>query len=166
MGIERSEEGIVIPEVSSGVGAVVLVEHRTVSGSDFNELVSVKRHSGTWRRWGVGVRTWTAAPLAATLGLRCAGVRTDDIDEKALSVGKVLVDVMVQSPTGELGPEDPQDSSLPPGIRSRLSERVSHEAIGASLVFGGTRLSNGTKLAAELQSLSITSVGSGFSSDN
>jgi len=154
----------VIPEVSSGVVVVaaVLVEHRTVSGSDFDELVSVKRHNGTCRRWGVGVRTCPAKPLAATLGLRCAGVRTDDIDEKALSVGKVLVDVMA----GELGPEESQDSSLPPGIRSRLSESVSHEAIGASLVFGGTRLTNGTRLAAELQSLSVSSLGSGFWSDN
>ena len=106
------------------------------------------RKAGTTKTWPAGGGTFSVVffPFEDTVGfpgLKFDWVRTDDIDENALSVGvrSVIAGLTMQSSSGDPGREEPEDSSasssslLPPG-RSQLSEKVSHEAIGASLTFG------------------------------
>lgn len=129
--------------------------------------VLIKGGAGTWRCCGVGERAETTF-LCSILGLWHAAVpAAEDTNEKAMSDGKTSADMTVHSSIGELLPDELRELSLPPGIWSRLSDNVSQEAMGASLVFGSTEGTNAevlevTELTAK--SLSTTIIGSGRSS--
>lgn len=129
-------------------------------------LLAKGEGAGTWSCCGVGVRAETTF-LCNSLGLRHGTVpAVEDANEKVMSDGNTSADTTVHSSIGELLPDELRELSLPPGIWSRLSDSVSQEAIGASLVFGSTGATNAEVLGvAELtvKSLSTTIIGSGRS---
>lgn len=153
-----------------GIAIKFPVEQRKeldVETSDCEPVLPTKGGAGTWRCCGVGV--WAEMIfLCNILGLRHGAVpAVGDANEKAVSDGSTSTDTTVHSSIGEPLPDELRELSLPPGIWSRLSDNVSQEAMGASLVFGSTGGTNAEVLAvAELtvKSLSTTIIGSGRSS--